>query len=330
MINVLFTSVGRRVELLEAFRRAYEHLHLDGRIIAIDVDPLAPALQRADRQYIVPPLHSPAYIRQLAEICRREQVNLVFPLIDPDIPVLAEHRAILESGGARLAVVPSAAVDIAADKWQTARFLEGLGVPTPRTWLPEAVDLARTDFPLFIKPRRGSAGKDSHRVHDPEELAFFLRRVQEPVIQEILPGPEITTDVVCGLDGELLGIASRQRLEVRSGEVTKGVTVYDKRIVDACALIARNLPAVGPVTIQCMMKDDVPHFTEINARFGGGVPLGIAAGVDSPRWLLARAARLPVEIPPVGSYTVGLYFTRCDRSFYFKSSELADLAGRTL
>jgi carbamoyl-phosphate synthase large subunit len=45
-VNLLFVSAGRRVELLRLFRQAYRRLRLDGRIIATDIDPLAPALQR--------------------------------------------------------------------------------------------------------------------------------------------------------------------------------------------------------------------------------------------------------------------------------------------
>src|SRR5207249_1264001 len=100
---------------------------------------------------------------------------------------------------------------------------------------------------------------------------------------------------------------SRRRLEVRWGEVAKGVTLWDEGIAAACTRIAQALPAVGPITVQCMMKDGVPHFIEINARLGGGFPLGIAAGADSPRWLLARCAGLELEIPPPGSYQSGLY-----------------------
>lgn len=61
MVNVLFTSVGRRMELLRAFKRAYANLGLSGHIVAVDIDPLAPALQEADRPYIVPRLSDPAY-----------------------------------------------------------------------------------------------------------------------------------------------------------------------------------------------------------------------------------------------------------------------------
>lgn len=324
--NVMFTSVGRRVELLRAFRRAYQALGLRGRIIAVDIDPLAPALQLADRPYLVPNTPSEEFIPELIEICRREQVHLVFPLIDPDIPVLSHHRKALQATGAQLAVVRPEAAAITGDKRQTHAFFRKLGLAAPRSWLPGEMSPADADFPLFIKPRRGSGAKHTFKLRCRNDLAFFAQYVSDPLIQEFLPGPEITTDVICDLKGELLSLVSRQRIEVRCGEVAKGVTVYDQTIADACVKMARALPAVGPFTVQSMLKEGVHHFTEINARLGGGVPLGIAAGVDSPRWLLASAAGLPVVVPPLGSYRVGLYLTRFDESFFLDEADHARLA----
>jgi len=329
-VNVLFTSVGRRVELLRAFRRACQSLGLDGRIVAVDIDPLAPALQAADRPYVVPRLTEPDYVPALVEICRCEAIDMLFPLIDPDIPVLARHRGALEATGARLAVVSPEAAALTADKWATTQFFRRLNLPTPRSWLPGELNPERAKYPLFIKPRYGSAAQNTFQVHDGRELEFFAGYVPQPIIQEYLPGPEITNDVVCDLEGEVLSVVSRQRIEVRWGEVAKGVTVYDSSITQACVEIARALPAVGPITVQCMMKDGVPHFTEINARFGGGAPLGIAAGADYPRWLLARAAGLPVEIPPLGAYQQGLYLTRFDDAFYLTEDDLAQIPGHSV
>jgi carbamoyl-phosphate synthase large subunit len=329
-VNVLFTSVGRRVELLRAFRRAYKALELPGHIVAVDIDPLAPALQEADRPYIVPRLTSPDYIPVLSEICRREQVRLVFPLIDPDILALARHRQEIEATGTRVAVVSEEAAYLTRDKWLTHQFFVGLGLQTPRSWLPEKLDPGQMSYPLFIKPRSGSAGKGSFKIENPRELTFFLEYVPEPIVQEYLPGPEITTDVVCDLDGQILAVVSRKRIEVRSGEVAKGVTVYDSQIAEACVKIARALPAIGPITVQCILKDGAPYFTEINARLGGGVPLGIAAGVDAPRWLLARVAGLPVEIPPLGTYRTGLYLTRFDDSFFLTEDDRVQMASHRL
>ena len=325
-VNILFTSVGRRVELLRAFRRAYEALGLNGRIVAVDIDPLAPALQEADRPYIVPLLTSPDYIPRLIEICRREQVTLVFPLIDPDIAMLAANRSTIEATGARVAVVSTEAAATSGDKWLTTQFFRSIGLSTPRSWLPSQIEPSKVPYPLFIKPRKGSAAKSTFKVNNAGELTFFLDYVPDPIIQEYMPGPEITNDVICDLDGEVLAVVSRKRIEVRWGEVAKGVTVYDPVVAEGCVKIAKALPAAGPITVQCMIKDGVPYFTEINARLGGGVPLGIAAGADYPKWLLARAAGIPVGIPPIGSYRIGLYMTRFDNCFFLTEAEHEQMA----
>src|SRR6516165_7865676 len=127
MFNTLFTSVGRRVELLKAFRAAYRSLQLEGRIIALDTDPLAPGLRLVDRHYIVPRDDSADYIPALIDICAKEGVDVVFPLIDPDIQVLPRYRAQIEAVGARLATVSVEAAKICGDKWLTAEFFQQLG-----------------------------------------------------------------------------------------------------------------------------------------------------------------------------------------------------------
>ncbi|HYT87720.1 MAG TPA: ATP-grasp domain-containing protein [Gemmataceae bacterium] len=328
--NTLFTSVGRRVELVRAFQHAYQTLGLRGDVIGIDIDPLAPALRVANRSYIVPRLESAEYVPALLRICREERIDLIFPLIDPDVPILAKNRPALEALGVRLAVVSEEAAATVADKWNTLALFESANVPRPRSWLPGELDPERAEYPLFIKPRCGSAAKHTFKVGNARELAFFVDYVPNPILQEYVAGPEITSDVVCDLRGQVLAVVSRKRLEVRSGEVAKGVTVYHSAIAAACIRLAEALPAIGPITVQCLMREGVPLFTEINARLSGGFPLGIQAGVDSPRLVLARAAGLDVDLPPLGAYQLGLYLTRFDASFFLTEAEREQMAGRRL
>jgi carbamoyl-phosphate synthase large subunit len=325
-INVLFTSVGRRVELLRSFREAYSVLNLAGILVGVDIDPLAPALQVVHKGYIVPPVDSKDYIPTLEAICRQDEIDLVLPLIDPDVPVLSLARSVLEATHARVGVLSTPAVAITADKWRTHQFFRAIGLPTPQSWLPEQLRDVDVQYPLFIKPRGGSAGKDSFRVENRHQLEFFLDYVHEPIIQQYIDGPEITSDVLCDLEGALVGVLSRRRIEVRSGEVAKGVTVHRQSVIDACARIAEKLPAVGPITVQCLMMGDVPCFTEINARFGGGIPLGIAAGFDVPLLLLSRCAGIPVAGPPLGVYETDLHITRFDESFFLTHRQREQIA----
>lgn len=289
-------------------------------------------MQVADRGYLVPRFSSPDYVPALADICRRERIHRVFPLIDPDIPVLASHRKCIEATGARLAVVSPEAAAITSDKWLTVEFFQKAGLAAPRSWLPGQLDTERVEYPIFVKPRKGSAAKNTFPVRNARELAFFSTYVPEPIFQEYLSGPEITCDVICDCDAEdeVLAVVSRRRIEVRWGEVAKGVTIHDPAITEACVRIARALPAVGPITVQCILKDGEPYFTEINARLGGGAPLAVAAGADFPRWLLARAAGLPIEIPPLGRYQEGIYLTRHDDSFFLTQTDIERIAGHRL
>lgn len=322
--------MGRRVELLRAFKNAYKALALEGHIIGLDIDPIAPALNVVDRPYLVPRLSHPDYLKTLCQICRREKADLIFPLIDPDIPFLAQHRKRLAETGAKAVVVHEESAAIAADKWQTGHFFRNLNLATPASWLPDQLNFIEANYPLFIKPRSGSASNHAYQVKNEKELNFFLDYVPDPIIQEYLAGPEITNDVVCDLNGEIIAVVSRQRIEVRWGEVAKGVTVYDPKVTEACIAIAQALNAIGPITVQCIMRDGVPYFTEINARVGGGAPLGIAAGANWPQWLLARFANMPIEIPPLGSYQKGLHLSRFDDSFFFTEAHVEKMASHHL
>lgn len=329
-ITILFTSVGRRVELVRSFRDACARLGVVGRFIGTDVDPLAPAMQLMDGAVIAPPWQSPDYVTFLTELCARERVEMVFPLIDPDIAILSGMRESLATSGTDAVVVPLEAARATADKLLTRDLFSQAGVRQPRTYTPEELDVVVEDFPLIVKPRFGSASAHVHRVNDARELAFVLPTVPRPIIQQLMAGPEITSDVLCSSAGGALGVVSRMRLQVRAGEVVKAVTMRDASVEAGCLAIARVMEARGPITVQCMMHDGEPHFTEVNPRFGGGFPLSIAAGLPGPALLISERLGLGLTSPPIGSHQVGMYMTRFDESFFLTAGDLASDPGPRL
>lgn len=319
--SILFTSAGRRVELIRAFRKALRKLDVEPRLVATEMTQLAPASQVVDDLVIVPATESRDWISQILQVCQDYSIDVVFPLIDPDIPVLAgRHREFAEIG-TKLAVCHPDAAAVCGDKLKTRDALIRLGVPTADVWSAGSQTWQAADFPLFIRPRKGSAGQHSYRVDNPDELHFFSKYVPDPIVQRYLEGPEVTTDVVADLNGEILSIVSRQRLEIRAGEVAKGVTIHDREISSYCKEIASQLRLVGPSNIQCMRHRNEVFFTEVNLRFGGGVPLALAAGAPLIESLMARVLDIPFEVPELGSYEGGVYMTRFDDAFFLRSPE---------
>ncbi|MCG3127686.1 MAG: hypothetical protein CHACPFDD_02553 [Phycisphaerae bacterium] len=315
-LTILFTSVGRRVELLQAFRAAAGRLGVDLRLIGADSSPTAPALYCVDEPLVCPPIRDAQYIPALCEAIRRHRVDALVPTIDTDLIVLGEHRARFEAEGCVPILSDVEIVRVCRDKLEAYAFFRRHGVDTPETLtLPLS---GSPSYPLFIKPRFGSAGRLALKVECVEDLNYCLKHVSEPIVQEFVQGVEHTLDVYVGLTGAVRCVVPRARWQVRGGEVSKGVVVKDPEIMAAgqrvVELLGRGLR--GVITIQCMVTPDRRiRFIEINPRFGGGCPLGIAAGADFPLWLMQE---LRGETPTIAfdGFTHGLAMLRYDWSVF--------------
>ena len=70
-MNILFTGIGRRVELLQVFREAASDLGVELKIYGADADRTAPALSFCDLAWEVCGMKEDGYIPQLMEICQQ-------------------------------------------------------------------------------------------------------------------------------------------------------------------------------------------------------------------------------------------------------------------
>jgi carbamoyl-phosphate synthase large subunit len=93
-------------------------------------------------------------------------------------------------------------------------------------------------------------------------------------------------------------VVPRKRIEIRSGEVSKGQVVKNLRIMSESAKLVETLGAgPGVITLQLFLTyDDKIKFIEVNPRFGGGAPLSIKVGANFPKWILQELLGEQVHI----------------------------------
>ena len=302
-LKMLFTCIGRRVELLRAFRRAAERLHLKLEIHATDSSWTAPAIHLVDKPHLLPPIAPDTYIDSLIEVVRSEGIDFLVPLIDSELTLLAEAAERFEKEGCLPLISSLEAVHTCRDKLATYAALCEAEIDTPKTWAwTDAITRKTHRFPYFLKPRNGSASMGNYTIRTLDELHTFGLRVPEPIVQEFVKGFEHTLDVYTGLDGKPRCVVPRKRLEVRTGEVSKGLIVKDEAIMEVGRRVARMLgDCRGVITVQCIVtaKRQI-RVIEINPRFGGGVPLSIHAGADFPRWILMEVMGDRPRVNPTG------------------------------
>lgn len=309
-MNILFTGVGRRIELLQSFRNAALVLNKELKIYGADMAGTAPALAYCDFTRRVVAMKDPGYIQNLLDICAAEHIDLLIPTIDTDLLVLAENKEKFEAIGTRVMISAPDKIRICRDKNNTSQFFVdcGLHAPMPVNDWKEY----KSGFPAFIKPKDGSSSINAFKVENEDELEVYAGQVEDYIVQPFVSGKEYTIDIFCDWNGNPISIVPRERLQIRAGEVLKTRIELDQTMIEESKALCAAFKPCGSMTVQ-LIRDatGIDWFIEINPRFGGGAPLSMKSGARS-----AEAILKLMDGEEVREYEVadGAIYSRFDQS----------------
>lgn len=321
-VNVLITSVSRKVWLVNAFKDALKRKGIEGKIVSVDMNPLSAGLYVSDVHCIVPPSSDQNFLPKILEICKKENVHLIIPTRNEELLLFAKNKDRFENG-INILVSDPEVIEVCNDKYRFYQFLAKKNIPTPKTFLPNQALCSSMEYPLIVKPRYGSGGKNTFKVKNKNELAFFINYVPQPLVQEFVEGKEYTVDLLSDFQRRVLTAVPRERIETFGGESFKGRTVKDQRIIRHAKKLAERLGTIGHITIQCLVNKENIKFTEVNPRFGGGAALSIAAGANTPLLILKLVLGEKVK-PMIGDFTEGLIMLRYTKDIFLKEDAVIE------
>jgi carbamoyl-phosphate synthase large subunit len=331
-LNILFTCIGRRVSLLESFRRAARALKIKAVFIGTDTSPLSSALELCDKKFVVRPIRDRRYLSDLLKIVADNRVRLLIPTIDTDLLVLSRDSRRFADLGCRVLVSQPGVVALCQDKRKTCKFLVQNGFDTPATMSIRAALSSKTlQWPCFLKPWDGYASRGNAVVRNRKELVLFARQIPNVICQEFVDGTEYTCDVYVDSDMKVRCVVPRKRIEVRAGEVSKSQVVKHPVIcAEAVRLVDKLAAGPGVITLQLFLtRQGRVKFIEINPRFGGGAPLSIKAGADFPKWILQELLGGKPRIKFDG-YRDGVTMLRYDAEVWLESGNIKKTTKRRL
>jgi len=313
-IKILFTSPGRRFELITLFKTNFPAGSL---FYGADFEKTSSASYCLDKVFKVPYEINKEYIEKILSLSIENNVAIVIPLIDPELLLFSEYKNRFKENGIFVMISDYSKIEIAIDKWNTFKFVEEINIPTPLTNLPSQIkNLDQINYPVIAKPRKGSASKGIFKIYSKKNFNN-LSIDNSYIIQEIIIGDEITVDIFSDGSKKCYEAVQRKRLKIRGGEVERGVTIKDSQILELTKRFVAKYQPLGVINIQFILRNGKPYFIEINPRFGGGYPLSYAAGANYPIMLLNLYKGIKNKIS-LGEYTDGLYMFRYDNAIYTK------------
>jgi len=311
MNNILITSAGRRVELVESFKA--ESKKLDGglKVFCTDLNPeLSSACQIADLYFRAPRVTSKEYIDFLKKICTDNSIALIVPTIDTELLILSEYREEFLQLGVNIIISEISLIQACRNKNYTVDLLNKIDIDTP-----EIYDVKNLSYPCFVKPYDGSCSVGAFALFDEGMLTKEISENPKNMFMELVPGSydEYTIDIYFDKFGNLKSLVPRLRIETRAGEISKGLTSKGA-IYDYLKDKLFNLKgARGCITLQLFvnLKEKSFKAIEINPRFGGGYPLSYSACANFPKMLIQEYI-LEQEVDFVDDWEDNLLMLRYD------------------
>lgn len=306
------------------------------RLIGADMNDDPSMLEMVDAYYPVPRGDDPSYVDVLFEICKRENVDVVLPIMSVELNALSENKERFLKEGIFVSVSDPSPLAIANDKLALLNFMKENGIPCAEyssvsnvEELKKAViELGYPQKRVCVKATHGSGSRgfrilDAHKskfdmlFHEKpnssfitlEELISILSEGEMPemMVMEYLPGAEYTVDLLAD-HGRVLYNCCRKSTNMENSIMLDGLVVDNKSVLDLCKTIVEKLGLDGNIGFDVREREDgTPMIMECNPRITAGIPAFAAAGVNLPYLCVKKA--LGEELPKV-ELKIGLKMKR--------------------
>ncbi|MBO4467849.1 MAG: ATP-grasp domain-containing protein [Clostridia bacterium] len=268
-LTVLVTAAGNQYMLGMA-----ECLHDNGerniRIVGVDMTEDVTVLQMMDAVYKTSRATSPTYIDELLDICKKEKVDIIMPIMSAELIALAENKDRFAEIGTIVSISNIDSLKICNNKYNLYSFMKQQGLTVPKftkiTTFSEFDDAIKyVGYPekgVCIKATELS-GSRGIRIIDPtksrydilfgekpnsfftsyEELKEILsghEELPELMIMEYLPGEEFSVDLVAD-NGKVLYMCARQSNSILASIPQTATTFHEPRAYKLCEDIVKAL-----------------------------------------------------------------------------------------
>lgn len=311
-MNILILSAGTRNKIIEYFKNAVGG---QGSVIATDCSPIAPSIYEADKHYIVPRMTEPGYIDVILDICKKEKINGVLSLIDPELSLLANHEKDFASIGTTIIGSSYELCEMSLDKMSMYSWLKNHNYNCAGSYINKDefykdLESKLITYPVFVKPVKGSASLAISKVYNSETLELLFSQQSNLMIQQYLDGQEIGADVyIDTVSGDVVSIFTKKKLVMRAGETDKAVSFKDEKLFKLIEQFVKEAAYRGQIDIDIFEIDGDYYISEVNPRFGGGYPHAYECGCDHMQLIINNLKGIS-NTKDIGNYKENIYMMK--------------------
>ena len=323
-INVLLTGAGApgAPSIIKCLRKNGER---EIRLVGVDMNEKSNGRKLVDVFYQVPPAKDEGYIDAVLDICGKEKIDVIMPLVTRELLKYARCRKLFEEWGIVVSVDDYDILSVINNKANLMEKMRELGMETPEFRVVETADeleraayaLGYPDCAVCVKGAEGN-GSRGVRIIDPNKSLYDLFFNEKPtsmyisfrelmdvmreresiprmLVMEYLPGQEYGVDALCD-KGRVLYMAGRYNYAVNSS-IPQGCILEAREEPFAIAgEIIQKLGISGNINFDFIYdRNDKPRLIEINPRLSATIASYAPAGVNFPYLRIKQLLGEPID-----------------------------------
>jgi carbamoyl-phosphate synthase large subunit len=283
-MNVLATSISRKVPMLKSVKNAAAKLSSRVHIYGGDIDPNCIGRYFVDHFWQMPHI-SELEERDLLSFCHQNNIRCIIPSRDGELAYFSRIKKTLAMNGISVMVSNIDTVSLCLDKLAFYEKFSKLGFPVIMT--SDRIEGLGVHDRIVVKERYGAGSHHIGLNMAREQAMRHAERLENPIYQPYIEGHEVSIDVYVERNGSVKGVIARRRNMILNGESQITTTFRDNELEQLCKRFSESIPFYGHIVLQLLIDSAGRfHIIECNSRFGGASTLSVASGLDSFYWLL--------------------------------------------
>ena len=282
------------------------------RIVGADMNDDKTMLEMVDVYYPVPRGNDPSYVDALLNICKKEKVDIVLPIMSVELESLSLNKKRFEDIGTKVSVSDFNQLCIANNKFLLLEFMRENDIACPKyksvrdiNELKQfAFELGYPNKKLCVKTTNGSGSRgfrildatlnkfDRFMYEKPNSSSVSLQEMidilesgdqfPELILMEYLPGNEYTVDLLAD-NGKVIYNCCRRSLGMENSIMLDGVVDSNIEVLSLCEMVVEKLKLDGNIGFDVKENElGKPMIMECNPRITAGIPMFCAAGINLP------------------------------------------------
>lgn len=314
-MNILITSIGQRGYLIDHFRESAQG---EFGIYAADATKYAPALQNADKAFVIPMAKDLDYFPKLLKICKENDIKGILSINDLELQILAKYKHKLSANGIMAIISDLEIIDICFDKYKTYEFCLENEISVPRTYLWNHKEKFQQDiksglvtFPIIAKPRKGSRSTGIHLIYNMKQLLDDIENVrledipedEKLMFQEYIDSEQYSIHVFNDASLKPITVVTMVNMFKHFGETFHIRTYRDDSLIQLGITIGKKLRHFGPLSADVHRRGNGEYIVlEFNPRISGCYSLSHYAGADFPSKIYSLIKDEPIKYSKIDEF----------------------------